>query len=617
MHKLTKSILLVSVLTLLFSNCEKEFSNPVATSSLLYPETPSSIISQVGDRYVRLSWDHIAPLYEVKFHIFRKDTVAKDYALLDSTFSRTYMDTEVLNGMFYLYRISAIDSNGFESPYSLEVTARPGINAILINQGADYTATRNVTLALAGSESIAFMQIAHDSSFSYAGWESFVSEREWMLQEGDGEKGVYARFKDVDGNHLYGPVYDAIILDTEATIASVTDNSAGEWMAWGDTIRFVLDANEPNGMASIDFGQRITGIPLFDDGTHGDVVNNDGIYTLDYIVPQNIDVDGAYLIGQFKDFLGNQAASFITDLTITIHNNPSAVRLYQPEMVGLNYNALKLYWQANTDVDFLSYKVYRSTNAEVDSTSLLIDVFLEQNTTEMTDENLQDATTYYYRVYVVDTQELSSGSNIVSATTGSNLPPTAVDLAAPVVVDEYNLSLSWAQSNDQAFASYRLFRSTGSNVTNEGIPVFIGTAHDETYYLDNGLTSSTTYYYRLYVYDTFGHSSGSNIVSGTTLPNTPPTAVTLAKPSASAAGALLLRWSPNDDSDFESYRLFRSTTDEIDTTAAPVAIFSMQSTTSYTDLGLENDTTYFYQILVYDKGGSHAASNIVTGTTLP
>jgi len=294
-----------------------------------------------------------------------------------------------------------------------------------------------------------------------------------------------------------------------------------------------------------------------------------------------------------------------------VNEPPTAVTLFAPS--SPTYSSLTLSWTQNQDEDFASYRVFRSESPGVDSTSTLVTTITERTTVTYTDTDLKENTTYYYRVYVYDTGGLCTGSNEVNATTTINEPPTAVTLFAPSNPTQSSLYLSWTQNNDEDFASYRLFRSKSPGVDNSSQFVTIIVDRTVIYFTDTGLEENTTYYYRLYVYDTGGRATGSNEVNGTTLPNQPPTPVTLSLPSVIDSTTLRLSWSQNEDEDFASYRIFRSQSSPVDTTAGPVAIINSQTTTQYDDRGLVPGTQYFYRVFVFDKGGLSAGSNEVSG----
>jgi len=139
---------------------------------------------------------------------------------------------------------------------------------------------------------------------------------------------------------------------------------------------------------------------------------------------------------------------------------------------------------------------------------------MERTSTTYQDTGLTSNTTYYYRVYVVDTGEKATGSNEVSGKTSENLPPQPVALAQPVVVDSATLRLSWSENGDEDFATYRLFRSNSSPVDTTVAPIYIINLRGTTEYLDQRLSMGQQYFYRVFVYDEKGLAAGSNEVSG-------------------------------------------------------------------------------------------------------
>jgi fibronectin type 3 domain-containing protein len=139
-------------------------------------------------------------------------------------------------------------------------------------------------------------------------------------------------------------------------------------------------------------------------------------------------------------------------------------------------------------------------------------------------------------------------------------------------------------------------------VDNDSLLVNTILSRTVTSYTDTGLSSMTTYYYKVYVYDQSGLSSGSNVESGTTLENKPPAKVTV---SLSGVDSTTLRvsWSQNHDDDFDFYQVFREDTSQGVTDTNSIAIVSQQSTTSYNDSQLKIGAKYCYYVVVYDQEG--------------
>jgi len=105
----------------------------------------------------------------------------------------------------------------------------------------------------------------------------------------------------------------------------------------------------------------------------------------------------------------------------------------------------------------------------------------------------------------------------ISMNVPANAPPTAIQLYAPTNINTTSMSFSWAMSYDTDFLSYKLYRSTNSNVSESSYPVTTIVNRYTTSYSDESLQDGTTYYYRLYVEDEAHQTTGSNIVTGATL----------------------------------------------------------------------------------------------------
>ncbi len=106
---------------------------------------------------------------------------------------------------------------------------------------------------------------------------------------------------------------------------------------------------------------------------------------------------------------------------VAIEELPDNVTLEFPDQVAVS--SMRLSWNDLNDPDFAAYAVYRSQSPSMDTNSELITTITEQTATEHIDTGLQARTTYYYRVYFVDTANVYSPSNTVSETTlGTGMP---------------------------------------------------------------------------------------------------------------------------------------------------------------------------------------------------
>ena len=495
---------------LILSGCERKIKSPTSPNENFFiPPTPKEVVLKVGDQSIELSWKVDDTSGIGGYRIYRADSSGIAPTLYDSSTTKEYTDRSVKNGQEYYYQISSLDKKGFEGYKSRIVSARSNLYGIIINDNRRLTNSLNVTLRMVAPVTTTYMLIGNDSLFSNSNWENFLSSRTWVLEPGDGSKTVYVKFKDQDGNESFSFYQDEIILDTQARISSLTEDTQGQPKSPGETIHFRMVCGETSGEASVDLGT-ITGIRLFDDGTNGDQTALDGIYELDYLIPLNTEMEDALVIGHFKDEAGNQAPSFTAPGKVTIQSPPSAVVLFPPS--AATQSALTLYWTQNQDNDFYSYRIYRGKTSSVNNDSLLVNTILTRTSTSYTDTGLSANTTYYYRVYVYDRSGLYSASNVESGTTLQNKPPAAVTVSLSSV-DSTSLRVSWSQNRDFDFDFYQVFRVDTAGGITDTISVAIVSQQGTTSYTDSHLNVGARYCYYVLVYDLLGLvSDPSNLV---------------------------------------------------------------------------------------------------------
>ena len=608
-------------------SCDKKPTNPVFPKDSQFPPQPRNLAVTVDEQKISLTWNIDNPLAVKFYRIYRRDSTMATPAAIDTSIDRVYLDRNLKGDGKYFYQVSAINAGGFESKLSAAVSVTPNtFVSIIIAAGAEYVSQPQVLLKLTAPSRTALMKLSNDSLFTNAAWQRFEGTTSWILSLGDGTKTVYAKFRDSDGNEYPQLVKDSIILDTTALISEVTENTGGQIKKAGAIIHFRLLANETGGRATVNIFSGPQNILLFDNGTQGDKISGDGIYELNYTIPQDVQVIQAKIRGNFVDRVGNVATTVTAATQITIQKSPDAILMFQPVPVGSQQNALRLSWSASKDTfDFANYSIYRSQTPlpnfdPLNSTP--IDRVTIREVTTYTDLNLQAGATYYYRIVVFDLAGLNSASsNEVGAKTAPNLPPSPVILNTPVLLGDGSsqAQLTWSRSTDNDFASYRIYRSNTAVVDSLSFLVTSLINQNQTVYVDENLKAATKYFYRIYIYDQAGNAAGSNIGSVTTAPNLPPVPVTLALPAPVDTTKLSLSWSQNNDPDFASYRIFRANpgAPPIDPEKQqPIAILnSNRANTTYIDQGLNRQTTYTYQVFVYDNGGLYSGSNPVPGTT--
>jgi len=411
-------LLLFSVFFLV--SCQEKPENPVNFSRPDFPVPPTNIIISQGDRTLGLSWTHPNPETVANFKIFRQDSVTGTFRNVGTTSSTSFVDSNLQNNIEYRYRVSSVGVNGLEGLRSEVITGIPGIFSILINSGFQFTSSRVVNLTFGAPPRTRLMQISNDSLFTNAEWINFNPSVNWTLTSMDGLKTVYARFRDTRDQETLEPVSDSILLDTSAKIRQLAHDAATRILSPADTVHFVMVTNEPQGVASVDINNVQSGVDLFDDGTNGDRVPDDGVYEVDYIIPTGPEVENTLVVGRFTDRAGNVAPTLNASARLTIRRPPTPVDLIAVEPVIGSSTSLNLFWSRNFNADFANYRVYRQTTPNVTTQSPLVTIIQDREETTFRDTGLSPGTTYYYRVYVFDTTGLSFGSNERSGTTNSN-----------------------------------------------------------------------------------------------------------------------------------------------------------------------------------------------------
>jgi fibronectin type 3 domain-containing protein len=616
--KLLFAIVCFSILSLI-SGCEREIdevvSPPIDVSAI--PPTPSDLSAEIGDGLIFLSWNISDSSLVAGYNIYQADSVTWEYALIGSSQVESFTASELQNGLLYSFRVSAVNSEGYEGYRSEPVSAIPEVYSVLINGGEEYTNIRDVTLAFTAPANTRFMQISADSSFAGSQWETFVSSRDYFLSGGDGIKAVYCRFRDIDDRVTWRFYSDSIALDTKANIDSVMFTPAGPFSP-GESIHFKLYTIEPGGGATISIGSDFSVIILFDDGQRGDMVADDGIYELEYTIPEFFDFEDEIVTGEFTDRAGNTAMAVQADDRLSVRRPPEAVSIFNINAPQGYHDRLNLNWDQSEAHDFAQYRIYRSLNPEVDSTDLLAAVILSIEENSLSDTGLIANTAYYYRVYVVDNTGLWSGSNEVNATTGMDDPPQPVDLYPIITEPDFyqEIEIAYSQSPDGDFESYRLYRWQESQGRSDSVLAAIITDRDNTtltdhppFHMSPDSADTMNFWYIIHVYDIAGNSSPSDSVRAHLVDATPPQVSGSVSPSDSS---LIIAWSQSSIPDFGSYHLIRDT-DSNPSGALPVYITVNIATISFEDDSTLEGQTYYYWLEVFDIRGNKSQTALGSG----
>ena len=219
------------------------------------------------------------------------------------------------------------------------------------------------------------------------------------------------------------------------------------------------------------------------------------------------------------------------------------------------------------------------------------------STLNYTQGSQADNKTYYYIITATTSGGVSGDSATISALTGPSAP------AVTTTAGNTQVQLTWPASTGAT--SYKVQRGTAtgsytSSFTTTG-PSFI----------DSGLTNGTTYYYVV----SAGNAAGTFGPVSTEASSTPVTTVPVAATNLTASAGntqVVLNWTAVSGA--TSYTLKRGTV-----SGGPYAttVATGLTSTTFTNTGLTNGTTYYYVLIAVNSGGSSAYSSQASATPLP
>jgi fibronectin type 3 domain-containing protein len=162
------------------------------------------------------------------------------------------------------------------------------------------------------------------------------------------------------------------------------------------------------------------------------------------------------------------------------------------------------------------------------------------------------------------------------------------------------VTLRWTAS--AGATSYRVKRATvsGGPYTLVGSPMTLA-------FTNTGLANGRTYYYVVTAVNSGGESGSSTEVSAT--PQAPPAAPT-GLTAAPGDAQVTLSWTASTGA--TSYNVKRATV-----SGGPYTTVASPTTTTYTDTGLTNGTTYYYVVTARNVGGESGKSTEASATPAP
>ena len=240
---------------------------------------------------------------------------------------------------------------------------------------------------------------------------------------------------------------------------------------------------------------------------------------------------------------------------------------------------IDLTWSASTDnAGVTGYRVYRNGSLVASPAG-----------TSYNDTGLSEATSYSYRVAAYDDEgNESSQCGAVAVYTADATAPSVPSNLQGTAASTSQINLTWTASSDNlGVTGYRVYRN-GSLVASPA-----GTSYNDT-----GLSEATSYSYRVLAYDATGNESAQcGAVAVSTADATAPSVPSNLQGTAASVSQINLTWTASTDNvGVTGYKVYRN--------GSQVA---MTASTSFSDTGLSEATSYSYRVLAYDAGGNESA----------
>ncbi|MFH0991063.1 MAG: FG-GAP-like repeat-containing protein [bacterium] len=477
---------------------------------------PKSLLASSASLAVNLSWQNgggAVPFMRYKIY---SGNDSLNVWLIDSTTNTNFTNSGLAQGTRYFYRVSAVDSTGFEGVKSYAVSAIPqtGVSAPTATTSAasaiaSMSATLNGSVNPNGSSTTAYFEWSTNSSFSplnttssqnIGSSTSATNISASLTSLTPGTTYYYRVFAQNTGGTVRGTTQNFTTLiqaPDVVTLSSPTNGASSQPVTV--TLNWSSSARAASYRIQVSTSQLFSSL-LLDDST------------ITTISRQLSGLSGSityYWRVSAKNAGGTTAWSSTWSFT-TVAGLPSAPTLAAPadNATGLAINPT-LSW--NSVIGATSYRLQISTLSNFSSL-----VLNQSGITGLSFQatGLSNSTTYYWRVSATNTGGEGSFSSTSSFTTIMSLPsaPTLSSPANNATNQASSVLLGWSSISGGTF--YHLQVSTNQTFSSLSIEDSLLTTNSKQ--LSN-LATNSTYYWRVRAKNAAGYGSWSSVYSFSTI----------------------------------------------------------------------------------------------------
>lgn len=162
-----------------------------------------------------------------------------------------------------------------------------------------------------------------------------------------------------------------------------------------------------------------------------------------------------------------------------------------------------LTWTASTSVSWIIISSISGTTTSISPTNITVSV----NKSGLSPNN-------YDGLILFSTNGGNQSILVKMVVEQGTLTPPTLQIIGTSTTN--SISVGWTKITDAGFNNYKIYRSITQGVTESSTLVTTITNANQNNYTDNGLSSGTTYFYRVFVYNSNGIGSGSNEINAST-----------------------------------------------------------------------------------------------------
>lgn len=398
------------------------------------PAAPTGLSASAGNQTISLDWNDNGESDLAGYYVYRSTVSGGPYTRQNTTLlgSSNFTDANVTNGTAYYYVVTAVDTSSNESANSGQVSATPYIPTDVNILGSWVSGTSHTKETGSGRALVFVAHVEEAGSISLSS----------VTYGGQSMTKVVERI--VGSNPT---AYVAAYVLNETGVAAATSGTfTPTWSATPDAVAyssvFLKNVNQTTLIGATDGNTTTTLDPIKTNPlatNNGDMVieaatcGNSGSYTLGTGYTEGIDQT---MSSTATGVTGHKAATGASETPSANHSSS----INRQVIIGLVVNApidtppsaptgltttagigtVSLDWNNNGESDLAGYNVYRSTTSGSDYAKLNSSLL---TSSDYSDSNVSNGTTYYYVVTAVDTGSNESGySGEVSAT--PNYPST-------------------------------------------------------------------------------------------------------------------------------------------------------------------------------------------------